>query len=280
MATASRAACRPEYNWDSAREAAVTRQKKSKHRTSVPSQDRPFPGSSGPPSLNPFHKRKTFTFDAAQLTGPTPAELRDQLHRLVEYRDRIHSRFPSLADSWIRNPAEQETAESVDDAEQLIQRIELKLIQLDISESPSPHNAVSKDSPTVEGGLNEAEDPTTCAPAPSENRGLADETQTVGSFKSTPPASRALSQPAAVLAPAQSAWKNKKGRDSLAEDVAKKFKNPDGYRTMSVQEVAFVFEKSPATIYRWLDTGKLPRSRVAGRISTHFVKRLFEKPTE
>jgi len=257
----------------------MSRQKKSKRHTGVPIEDSSFPGSSGPPSLNPFHKPKTLTFDATQLSGLTTAELRDQRHRLVEFRDQIRIRFPSLADSWTRNPVEQEAAESLVDAEQLIQRMDLELIQRDISDSSSPHNAVRKDSPTVVGEPHEAENPTS-VPARIENEGLANEARTVGSVKSTPPAARPLPQPAGVFAPAQSASKKKKGRDSLAEDVAKKLQDPGGHPFMSVQEVAFAVGKSTATIYRWLDTGKLARSHVAGRVPTDAVKRLFEKPTE
>jgi len=157
--------------------------------------------------------------------------------------------------------------------------MDLELIQRDISDSSSPHNAVRKDSPTVVGEPHEAENPTS-VPARIENEGLANEARTVGSVKSTPPAARPLPQPAGVFAPAQSASKKKKGRDSLAEDVAKKLQDPGGHPFMSVQEVAFAVGKSTATIYRWLDTGKLARSHVAGRVPTDAVKRLFEKPTE
>ena len=46
---------------------------------------------------------------------------------------------------------------------------------------------------------------------------------------------------------------------------------------MSVEEVAFVFMKSRATIYRWLEEGKLARPKAGGRILTRSVLAFLRK---
>jgi transcriptional regulator with XRE-family HTH domain len=66
----------------------------------------------------------------------------------------------------------------------------------------------------------------------------------------------------------------------LAERVARKLDNPKGNPVMTVEEVAFVFERSPKTIYRWIDEGKLHCSNAPGRILTSSVLALLRPKIE
>jgi hypothetical protein len=63
----------------------------------------------------------------------------------------------------------------------------------------------------------------------------------------------------------------------LAEQVKTKLQNDKAYPLMSVEEVAFVFAKSPATIYRWLQEEKLASPKVGGRILTRSVRALLRR---
>ena len=67
---------------------------------------------------------------------------------------------------------------------------------------------------------------------------------------------------------------------ALAEDVARKLQNPMGNPTMSVREVAHALTRSAATVYRYVDEGKLEFTGSKGRIRTSSVKTLLEKSPE
>jgi excisionase family DNA binding protein len=65
--------------------------------------------------------------------------------------------------------------------------------------------------------------------------------------------------------------------DHLTESVEKRLQNEKAFPLMSVEEVAFVFMKSRATIYRWLEEGKLARPKAGGRILTRSVLAFLRK---
>lgn len=67
---------------------------------------------------------------------------------------------------------------------------------------------------------------------------------------------------------------------SVSDRVAKKLRNPSGNPTMTIAEVMQVFSKSKATIYRWIEEGKLSRANIPGRIRTDSVIPLVESPPE
>ncbi len=69
-------------------------------------------------------------------------------------------------------------------------------------------------------------------------------------------------------------------RPDRASRVAKKLEEPKGNPTMTVNEAAHAFGKSKATIYRWIEEGKLDKSGAPGRVLTESVMRRLKPPSE
>lgn len=110
---------------------AVARKKKRRaRRITGRSWEAPsFPGTSGP-SSNTSREPKGLVSSPIQLRGMSSVQLRRQLRPLIEFRQRMRRRYPSVPALWTRsaNPAERETADSIEQAEQLIRDIEKELL--------------------------------------------------------------------------------------------------------------------------------------------------------
>lgn len=114
------------------RGGALSRKRKKKPQQDISDgswQSPPFPGTPGP-QFRSVREPKGIAFDPTKLQGMTAVQLRNQLRPLKSFRKRMRRRFPSLADLWRRTakPAERQAADSLEQAEQLIQHIEKELL--------------------------------------------------------------------------------------------------------------------------------------------------------
>lgn len=66
----------------------------------------------------------------------------------------------------------------------------------------------------------------------------------------------------------------------LGKKVAKKTQDPLGNPTMTIREVCHTFSKSKATVYRWIEEGKLVKAGTPGSVRTDSVIRLLQPPPE
>lgn len=107
---------------------AQKRKKKLRETTGRSSQPPSFPGTSGLPS-HVFREPEALAFDPTQLRGMTSVQLRNQLRPLIDLRNRIRRRFPSLADLWTQSikPTERRLADRLEQAEELIRHIEKEM---------------------------------------------------------------------------------------------------------------------------------------------------------
>jgi excisionase family DNA binding protein len=65
--------------------------------------------------------------------------------------------------------------------------------------------------------------------------------------------------------------------EKIAKRVARTLGDPKGHPSMTIEEVASALVKSKPTIYRWIETGKLPGCNVPGRVPTKSVLRLLRQ---